>query len=77
MYAVNNVEWTDEPTKEAAYEEAEEAVLALGLDFGAVDLVLCKDTGLPYVLEVNTAPGLHSPTVLAAYVEAIKEMLDE
>lgn len=77
VYAVNNVEWTDEPTKEAAYEEAEEAVLALGLDFGAVDLVLCKDTGLPYVLEVNTAPGLHSPTVLAAYVEAIKEMLDE
>ena len=77
VYAVNNVEWTDEPTKAAAYEEAEEAVLALGLDFGAVDLLIDKDAGLPYVLEVNTAPGLHSPTVLAAYVEAIKEMLDE
>lgn len=33
------------------------AVGALGLDFGAVDLVIGTDDR-PYVLEVNTAPGL-------------------
>lgn len=33
------------------------AIHALGLDFGAVDMVLGED-GLLYVLEVNTAPGV-------------------
>lgn len=33
------------------------AVYALGLDFGAVDIILGKD-GHFYVLEVNTAPGV-------------------
>lgn len=32
------------------------AVKALGLDFGAVDIIISK--GKPYLLEVNTAPGL-------------------
>ena len=32
------------------------ALTAIGLDFGAVDLLVGKD-GLTYVLEVNTAPG--------------------
>lgn len=35
---------------------ASRAVKALGLDFGAVDLILGRD-GFYYVLEVNTAPG--------------------
>lgn len=38
-------------------EIAKKAVACLGLDFGAVDVLLGKD-GKPYVLEVNTAPGL-------------------
>lgn len=56
-------------------DEAIKAVSALGLDFGAVDIVVGKDDGLPYVLEVNTAPGIESPTVKAAYEEAFKEAL--
>jgi len=39
------------------------AVKALGLDFGAVDVVYDEDTALCYVLEVNTAPGLEGSTV--------------
>lgn len=46
------------------------AVEALGLDFGAVDLVVGED-GLEYVLEVNTAPAC-SPLTLSAYVAAFK-----
>lgn len=38
------------------------AVSALGLDFGAVDIVFAD--GLPYVLEVNTAPGLSGLTLI-------------
>jgi hypothetical protein len=38
------------------------AVDALGLDFGAVDIILDK-SGLYYVLEINTAPGLEGQTV--------------
>lgn len=40
-----------------AVAQASLAIDALGLDFGAVDLILGKDN-LPYVLEVNTAPGV-------------------
>lgn len=66
VYCVEGVEAT-----EAMQEQAIKAVEALGLDFGAVDMVIERDTGIPYVLEVNTAPGLASPTLLAAYVQAL------
>jgi len=67
VFAHNNIELSLE-----AQEQAKAAVQALGLDFGAVDLIIEKRTEQPVVLEVNTAPGLSSPTTLAAYVEAIK-----
>lgn len=48
------------------------AVAALGLDFGAVDIVYCD--GLPYVLEVNTAPGLSGET-LQKYANAFRRFM--
>ena len=48
-------------------EAAINAVEALGLDFGAVDLLVGEDR-LCYVLEVNTAPAC-SPLTARAYVE--------
>lgn len=54
---------------------AVDAVGKLGLDFGAVDMILGRDERL-YVLEVNTKPGLESPTVLSAYAEAIEDYYD-
>lgn len=50
------------------------AVAALGLDFGAVDIVYCD--GLPYVLEVNTAPGL-SGTTLVKYANAFRRYMGQ
>lgn len=52
-------------------EAAVKAVAALGLDFGAVDLIV-DEKGQEYVLEVNTAPGLEAKS-LRAYVEAFRQ----
>ena len=44
-------------------EQALKAIAALGLDFGAVDIIWNDKQQKPYVLEVNTAPGLEGSTV--------------
>lgn len=59
----------------ALREEASRAVRALGLDFGAVDVIIGRDDRLPYVLEVNTAPGIESPTLTEAYKQAFERVV--
>lgn len=54
-----------------AYKECHKAIVALGLDFGAVDIVYNLKKGKYYVLEVNTAPGLSGST-LDSYVNLFK-----
>jgi glutathione synthase/RimK-type ligase-like ATP-grasp enzyme len=49
------------------------AVAALGLDFGAVDLIYNKRNDAYYVLEVNTACGLEG-TTLDKYVEVFRRV---
>lgn len=51
------------------------AVKALGLDFGAVDLVIDLE-GNPFILEVNSAPGLEG-TAFDKWTEALKGKLAE
>lgn len=48
------------------------SVAALGLDFGAVDIVYAD--GYPYVLEINTAPGLSGET-LVKYANAFRRFM--
>lgn len=52
-------------------EQSALAVKALGLEFGAVDVIYNGHHDKAYVLEVNTAPGLVGST-LEEYVDAIK-----
>jgi glutathione synthase/RimK-type ligase-like ATP-grasp enzyme len=52
---------------------AVDAVACLGLNFGAVDMIL-GDDGLAYVLEVNSAPGLIDSSV-DCYVNKMVEVL--
>lgn len=57
---------------ESVKQLAISAVRALGLDFGAVDVILIDN--VPYVLEVNTAPGLMG-TTLIKYANAIRQFM--
>lgn len=54
------VEPREEPPDESL---ATDAVGALGLDFGAVDIIREEDTGEEYVLEVNSAPSLDAVNI--------------
>lgn len=60
---------------EDAATEAVNAISALDLDFGAVDLIYNEKENKSYVLEVNTAPGLFG-TTLENYGKAIKSMME-
>jgi glutathione synthase/RimK-type ligase-like ATP-grasp enzyme len=56
-------------------EMAIKAVQAVGLDFGAVDVLIGED-GLTYVLEVNSAPAC-SPRTAACYVAEFVRVAQE
>lgn len=62
----------DVEPRESVKELAIEAIKALGLDFGAVDIIRDHE-GNNYVLEVGTAAGL-SPVGVKAYVSAILKL---
>ncbi len=47
----------------AVIEVARRALLATGLDFGAVDVIWNARQERAYVLEINTAPGLEGQTI--------------
>ena len=70
VFAIKDVD-ASEHTKSTAIK----AVEALGLDFGGVDIVQ-EPSGTGYVIEVNTACGLHGTTI-DMYCEAIKKYAED
>lgn len=70
IFAVNDVT----PLTRETLALAVRAVTALGLDFGAVDLIIEKNTNRAVILEINSAPGLGSPTTIEAYRKAFVEL---
>lgn len=68
IYATQNADVCDEAKREAV-----KAINALGLDFGAVDVITRR--GEAWVLEVNTAPGM-SGTNLETYATNFQRILN-
>lgn len=66
IFARNELEVPDDVSAQAV-----RACKAIGLDFGAVDVIYNDKEQQAYVLEVNTAPGL-TGTTLDGYVERFK-----
>lgn len=64
--------YTGGKTREAstARAAAKKAMAAAGLDWGAVDVMVSKDDGKAYVLEINSAPCLTDETADTAAVYA-------
>ncbi len=61
---------------QAVLDQAVKAIQALGLDFGAVDIIYNRSQERAYVLEVNTAPGMEGSTI-GDYAEGFKKFLEE
>lgn len=57
-------------------EAAVDAIKCLGLDFGAVDMLLFGDDQDAMILEVNTAPSC-SPMTLSAYARALEQKVSQ
>lgn len=55
-------------------ELAVRAIEALGLDFGAVDIIMDED-GNVFVLEVNSAPGISNTETGEAYIRAFNSLV--
>lgn len=68
IYATQNADVCDEAKREAI-----KAIEALGLDFGAVDVITRR--GEAWVLEVNTAPGM-SGTNLETYANNFTRLMN-
>lgn len=58
-------------------EMAIEAVRAVGLDFGAVDIIQEQETSRLYVLEVNSAPGIRTEQIYIAYLNEFAQFVEE
>lgn len=59
------------------HQVAASAVESLGLDFGGVDIIVSKETGKCFCLEVNTAPDIRETTVVAfkkAITDYVKQL---
>lgn len=77
VFATQDVRFHSPEIEESVKQQSVAAVAKLGLDFGAVDICVNLEGTKAYVLEVNTAPGLSSPTVLAAYGQYLREVSRE
>lgn len=75
VFAENQVAFATPEIEAAVRAQSLAAVKVIGLDFGAVDVVVSKKDGAVFVLEINTAPGLESTALMSAYHAALTGIL--
>jgi glutathione synthase/RimK-type ligase-like ATP-grasp enzyme len=74
VFAENNLSFISSSVEDKLINTAVESVRLLGLDFGAVDLIVEQGTNNVVFLEVNTRPGLESTRLINAYTNAFIEI---
>jgi hypothetical protein len=72
-FTFRNLRPLEDTTREQMEFIAQMAVLAVGLDFGAVDLCISDDNRI-YVFEINTGPSLAENT-LGVYAQKLADIL--
>jgi glutathione synthase/RimK-type ligase-like ATP-grasp enzyme len=84
VFAHDSISLTDRADLDKIRELGVQAIRAVGLDFGAVDILACLDGtgGAPdrrltksVVCEVNAAPGIENTVTQAAYVNGLNELI--
>lgn len=68
---------TDADPGEDARNVCIAAMDSVGAISGCVDIAVTERRGQVYVIEINSAPALRSPTIYAAYVEALRPLVQE
>lgn len=67
-----------DPTSKLKLEDAaKQALLAFGLNYGGVDVMLSKTNGNPYILEINTTPCLtdENSNTAEVYADMLMRMI--
>ena len=77
VFCENDLACDADESRPALEEQAVKAISAVGLHFGAVDIVREVDTKEYYVLETNSKPGIVSEATWNAYCNALKQRLGE
>jgi glutathione synthase/RimK-type ligase-like ATP-grasp enzyme len=83
VHAHDNLSITEASDVEALRKLGADAIRAVGLDFGAVDVLACLNSDIPrrvtklVVCEVNSAPGIENEVTKRAYARALNKLIDE
>lgn len=75
VFCEHDLNCDSDGTRPQLEETAVAAITAIGLHFGAVDIIKARDSGEYYVLETNSKPGVESTATLTAYVTALRERI--
>lgn len=70
VFVRNDANGEPHQVPQCVLDTGRQAVLALGLDFGAADVLYNQSENRAYAIEVNTAPGLQGQTV-TSYATAL------
>lgn len=75
VFCRQDITYANDTAEARLHELAQHAIVSLGLDFGAVDIIYNQREDRFYLLEVNTAPGLEGET-LNDYTRAILDWVN-
>lgn len=77
VFTENNLTYATPRTENELEVMAITAIRRLGLDFGAVDLIVEQGTNNVFFIEANTRPGIESTRLTEQYANAFKRIAEQ